>query len=109
MLIFTQLISKSEKRGRTITKKITVGYFHSTIKEHIETCYEIDGKSLIKNFVAKIEPKGTAMNNLILYVVPAEEGTDAHFLGHVELMIKDDSMFTSYRVQPLDSDGYFNG
>ena len=56
------------KKGASNYKKITVGYFNSTIKEHIETCHEIDGKSLINNFVVKIEPKGTVMKNLILYV-----------------------------------------
>ena len=86
------------KKGADNYKKITVGYFQSTIKEHIETCHETQENSLIKNFVAKIEPKGTVMENLILYVVPAEQGTEAHLLGSVELMIKDDSMFFPYRV-----------
>ena len=97
------------KKGTGKYKKITVAYFHSTIKKHIKRCQKTQGKSLVKNFVVKIEPKGAAMKSLILYVVPAEEATDAHLLGSVELMIKDDSMFIPHRVCSLDSDGNFNG
>ena len=49
------------------------------------------------------------MENLILYIVPVEEGTEAHLLGSVELMIKDDSMFSLIEFAHLNSNGYFNG